>query len=90
VLRTRADLRFTYANILTLWTHFAEPAQNERRFFTAKRTYENVYGYLRYMYPLAEATILNLVLLVDLLNLQLCVYSQYSDSAQDLNLVPCL
>ena len=37
-VRTRADLRFTYAHILTVRTHFAKPAQNERRFFTAKRT----------------------------------------------------
>ena len=29
MLRTRANLSFTYAYILTLRTHFAKPAQNE-------------------------------------------------------------
>ena len=29
MLRTRDDLRFTYAHIITLRTHFAKPAQNE-------------------------------------------------------------
>ena len=46
VLRTRADPNFTYAHILTLRTHFAKPAQNERCFYgqtnMCKRT--NIWG----------------------------------------------
>jgi hypothetical protein len=62
-LRTRADLSYTYVHILTLRTHFARPAQNERRFYG-----QNEHGIKMSIHKnlqvLHVVYILNLVLLV--------------------------
>ena len=43
MLRTRADLSFTYSQILTLRTHFAKTAPNERCFYGHTNMNERTY-----------------------------------------------